>query len=324
MDGDGGLVFAYVVDGSGGGRALSWDEVRSWQPADGVLWIHLDYKQAEAERWLVEDSGLDEVTREGLLAEAPRPRSVPVGDGLLIIMRVINLNEGAQPEDMVSVRIWIDAHRVIMLRHRRVNAAKAERDALLEGRGPINSADLLVDFTNRTLDRIGRVVTSIDDSIDALEDEVLSGTSHEMRHRLSDFRRQTIALRRYIAPQRDLLGRLHNERCSWLDDVSRGRLREAADRMTRMVEDLDAARDRASVTQEELSSRLSEMMNQRLYVLSLVAAIFLPLGLVTGILGVNLGGIPGMTLSWGFWAMCGGLIGLSGVQLWLFRRWKWL
>ena len=60
-----------------------------------------------------------------------------------------------------------------------------------------------------------------------------------------------------------------------------------------MIEELDAARDRAAVTQEELASRLAEQSNKRLYVLSVVAAVFLPLGLITGLLGVNLGGIPG-------------------------------
>ncbi len=94
--------------------------------------------------------------------------------------------------------------------------------------------------------------------------------------------------------------------------------------MTRSIEELDAARDRAAVTQEELGSRLTEATNQRLYVLSIVTAFFLPLGFVCSLLGVNVGGVPLQHDDWAFWA----LIGMFGVgvalQLWLFRRRGWL
>ena len=75
-------------------------------------------------------------------------------------------------------------------------------------------------------------------------------------------------------------------------------IREIAERTSRFVEDIDAAKDRAAITQEELNSRLSEQMNKAMYVLSIVAAIFLPLGLLTGLLGINVGGIPGAENKW--------------------------
>jgi zinc transporter len=90
-----------------------------------------------------------------------------------------------------------------------------------------------------------------------------------------------------------------------------------------MVEDLDAARDGAAVTQEELASRQAEMINKRLYVLSIVAAIFLPLGLVTGVLGVNLGGIPGSDWPYGFTVLCVIMAGLISAQFWIFRKLGW-
>ena len=99
---------------------------------------------------------------------------------------------------------------------------------------------------------------------------------------------------------------------------------EAADRLTRTVEELDAARDRAAVTHEEMASRVGELTNQRLYVLSIITAIFLPLGFITSLLGVNVGGVPGQHVEWGFWLLCGLFAVGLGIQLWLFRRWKWL
>jgi len=319
-----GLVFACVLTGEGGRALQGWEEVRRWQPDDGVLWIHLDYKCADASTWFEQDSGIDPIVRAALLADEPRPRSLSTPEGLLLILRVINLNAGADPEDMVSMRMWLDAHRIVSLRHRRINAAKAMRDDVLRGIGPRTAGDFVVDFTTRALDRIGRVVDKIDDQIDALEDEVLSGTRDELRHRIARLRRQAIAMRRYIAPQRDVLARLYGERTDLLAEIDRIKLREAADRLTRMVEDLDSGRDRAAVTHEELSSRLSESMNHRLYVLAVVAAIFLPLGLVTGIWGVNVGGVPWVDHPWGFWILLGGLAGLCAFQIWLFRKMRWL
>jgi zinc transporter len=102
------------------------------------------------------------------------------------------------------------------------------------------------------------------------------------------------------------------------------RLRETADRTTRYVEDLDAIRDRATVTQEELNARLAEQMNKTMYILSIVAGIFLPLGLLTGLLGINVGGIPGTESHWAFAIFCVLLLIVAVGQVWLFKRKKWM
>lgn len=320
---DGGLICAWVLDGGGGGRALDWDGVRSWKPEDGPMWIHLDYAAGDSQEWLAGDAALPPVIRQALLADDPRPRAMPVGDDLLMIIRGINLNEGAQPEDMVSLRVWVEENRAITLRHRRFNAIKAMRDDTLAGHGPRSISDLLADLVERILHRIARVVDTIDDEVDALEDKVLEADSLQLRHQLARFRRQAIGLRRFIAPQREVLGRLQVARLPWLAEEDRDRLRESSDRLLRSVEELDAAKERAMVTQEELANRVAELMNRRLYALSIIAAIFLPLGFITGMLGVNLGGIPGTSFHYGFAILCVAMVALGGVQVWLFRKLGW-
>ena len=146
--------------------------------------------------------------------------------------------------------------------------------------------------------------------------------SHSLRRQLGELRRQAIALRRYLAPQRDVISHLQMERVPWLSDMHRARLRELGDRLMRYVEDLDAARERAAVTQEELASRLSEQMNKSMYTLSLVAGIFLPLGLLTGLLGINVGGIPGTNSDIAFTLVCVLLVALAIFAAWLFRRFR--
>ncbi|MDX1776331.1 MAG: CorA family divalent cation transporter, partial [Desulfobulbales bacterium] len=167
-------------------------------------------------------------------------------------------------------------------------------------------------------------IDDLEDQVADLEDQVLTAESRQLRSQLADLRRQAISLRRYLAPQREALSRLLTEKISWLDDAARIRLREVSDQLARYLEDLDEARDRAAVTQEELVNRLSEQMNNKMYLLSIVAAIFLPLGFLTGLLGINVGGIPGAESNLGFVVFIILLIVVVIFQIWYFKKKKWL
>jgi len=324
MTDDDGLAYAWLLDGSGSGRQLSWDELHTGSPAEGILWVHLDATHPEAVRWLREESGLDAISVEALLEEETRPRIIAAKDALLLILRGVNCNPGSDPDDMVALRMWVEEHWVISMRRRRILAMKDMNEKIIAGKGPNNVGEFLAIVSHGIIDRMGDVVSDIDDRVDELEDSVLTEESHELRPKLAAVRRQVISLRRYISPQRDVMARIHHERVPWIGEMHRLQLRETAERTARFVEDLDAARDRAAITQEELNSRLAEQMNKTMYVLSIVAAIFLPLGLVTGLLGINVGGIPGSENPSAFIAVCVFLVALAAVQFWTFRRMRWV
>jgi zinc transporter len=320
MDRHEGLQYAYVLDGRGGGRELDWSEVRGWSAAAGVLWVHLDRNAQESQDWLRQEAGLEPLVCDALLAEETRPRSAVVGDGLLVILRGVNLNPGAEPDDMVSIRIWADEHRIISLRHRSLQAAKDLAEMLQTRNGPKGAGEFVSSLASRLSDRMAPVLANLDEVIDGLEEQVVDTQSYQLRTQLGAMRRQAITLRRYIGPQREAVSHLHSEPLAWLGDTDRARLREVGDRITRNIEDLDALRERAAVVQEELAGRLSEQMNKNMYLLSIVAAVFLPLGLLTGLLGINVGGIPGTESPWAFTIVCAGLVAVAAIQLVAFRR----
>jgi zinc transporter len=319
-----GLLSAYLLDGHGKGRELGWAEIRSWRAEQGTLWVHLNRSDSASQRWLREESGVEPLVCEALLADETRPRTAAMKGGSLVILRGVNMHPGADPEDMVSIRMWIEDHRVITLRHKRLMAVQDVRDGLEAGRGPRDSADLLVQIGARLIDRMGPVIEELDEAVDNVEEQVLTARGHELRSKLADLRRQAITLRRYIAPQREAMARLQQDDVGWITPLHRNRLREVGDRTTRYVEDLDAARERAAVTHEELLGRLSEQMNRTMYLLSIVAVVFLPLGLLTGLLGINVAGIPFAEYPWAFGAVCAILVAVAAAEVYLFHRLRWL
>jgi len=318
-----GLAHAYLLDGRGGRAPLDWDGVARWAPADGALWLNLDYTAADVQRWLAERSAIDPVVRDALLDDDPRPRAAAHGDALLLIVRAINLNQGAAPEDMLSIRAWVEPRRMVTLRHRHSRSIQAIAAELDAGRGPTGVGELTASLVERVLEYAATRVDTLGDAIAASEDQVLTETRGELRSQLADHRRRAIALRRFLAPQREAFGKLAQIQVPWLDATARARIVESADRMTRTVEELDAARDRAAITQEELQSKIAEATNQRLYVLAIITAVFLPLGFVCSLLGVNVGGVPLQHEDWAFWALCGVFVVAVAVQIWLFRRRGW-
>ncbi|MFQ5995540.1 MAG: zinc transporter ZntB [Acidiferrobacterales bacterium] len=319
-----GLIVAYILDGRGGGQQIGWDGIRAWSPDAGLLWVHLNLDDAAARDWCGRQSGLDNKLVQALLVEESRPRDVVFKNGLLVILRGVNLNPGADPEDMVSLRMWVDQHRVITVRKRFLFAVQDMRDAITNGDGPKSAGEFLGDTTDRLVVRMADVMHDLDEKLGELEDRVATAESHALRPQLASLRREAIMLRRYLAPQRDTAVRLHAERVDWLHDTDRMTLREVADRTTRYVEDLDAARERAAVIQEELISGLSEAMDKRMYLLSIAAVIFLPLGFLTGLLGINVAGIPGSENQMAFAVVSVFLAGVVGFQLWVFRKLRWL
>ena len=323
MSEEDGLICAYRLDGQGGGAELGWDALRA--DADlGNTWAHLHFESDRARKWLREESGLSALVVEALLYEETRPRCAAVGDGLLINLRGVNLNPDANPEDMVQLRLYVDRNRIVSVRRRRLMAVQDIRDRLVEGRGPVNGADFIVDITAGLMERMGPVISDLDNRVDDLEDRVVTASNAGLRGELWQMRRQAIALRRYIAPQREAMGRLVTEKIAWIDPQAGQRLREIADRITRYVEDLDAARERAAIVQDDLTTRLTEQMNKNMYVISIIAAIFLPLSLLTGILGINVGGIPGEKWQWAFTAVSVGIVLLGVLEYYVFRKLRWL
>jgi zinc transporter len=319
-----GLISAVLLDGNGSGKELNWGQINQWQPEQGLIWIHLDFTSEQAQSWLMNDSGLDPLVADALIADETRPRCSSVNDGLFISLRGVNSNPGAEPEDMVSIRMYCTGQRVISTRRRRLLSIRDIIDALHNGAGPSTAGQLVAMLSARISERMSSIINELEDRIDNIEEQIIEASTHEVRKNILELRREIIKLRRYLSPQRDALSKLQIEKVSWLDSRDQAKIRESYDKITRYVEDLDSARDRAAVTNEELSGRLAEQMNTRMYILSVIAGLFLPLGFLTGLLGINVGGIPLAENALGFMLVVVFLVIVIVGEILLFKAKKWL
>jgi zinc transporter len=156
------------------------------------------------------------------------------------------------------------------------------------------------------------------------EERSLAATVEDLRTLLAGMRHDAIVFRRYIAPQREAYARFAANETGLLREEMKGAAREEADRLTRIVEELDITRERAAIIHDQLVDRRAEEMNRNMMVLSVVTAIFLPLGFLTGLLGINVAGMPGAQWGPAFWVVCGTLFSITLIQLWLFRKLNWI
>ena len=215
-----GLIHAFIFDGAGGARQIGWNEIRSWSPEEGPIWIHLDFTSDYARKWVQEESSIDEIASEALLSEETRPRTTVIGDFALLSLRGVNLSPGSDPEDMVSIRIWLDQHRIISTRRRTLLSVADMVSSFKAKSGPKTTGEFLVNLTGRLTARMEGVVEGLEDRANQMEEDVLISGSHLLRSQLSEIRRETIMLRRYFAPQREAMIRLYTEKIEWLDEIS--------------------------------------------------------------------------------------------------------
>lgn len=323
-DADTAVLHALLLDGHGGARALSPDDIPCGELSGGVLWLHVDATHEDAPALLTRVPGLDARQAALLASEDTRPHAEVAGDAVRLVLRGVNLHPDANPEDMVSLRLWAAKGRVASARRRRLLSVEDVLEALAEGYGPRTAGELLAALSGRLISRLQDTADALDERVQILEDTTADDALGPVRREVSDIRRIAIILRRYLAPQRDALAHLCNARLSWLGEEERTDLRDSLDVLTRHVENLDALRERASVVREELAGQLAELTNRRMFLLSLLSAIFLPLSFLTGLLGTNVGGIPGAQSANGFAVASAVLAAIGLLIVLVFRFGRWL
>lgn len=308
------------------GFLLSRSSVDGWISSsrlDAEGWLHIDLNAVD-DRKRLSDAVPDDVM-DALAADETRPRVLPLAGGLLIVLRGVNLNPGNAPDDMVSLRIWMQGDQLVTATLRNLvsmSEVVAETRASSESAPKVDA--IVVAILERMFLKVSDVVQALQDRLDHFEESVLTQSTTPARGELLELRRQIINLHRFLAPQRDVTEYLAANAGKWTTSAEQFPLKEIHDRSTRYVEDLGALRERSVAVQDELANMLNEKLNRNLYLLALISAILLPLGFLTGLLGINVGGMPGVEDPLAFWWVVLLVIIVGAAEFALLRVLKWL
>lgn len=315
------IVYAFLLDGKGGATKLDGEKVEHWKSSDGVLWLHLDGNQENVETWIHLKSGAPAFICNAFLDDGNRPRLVIFSDMMFVSMRAINFNTTDDPDDMVFLHLLLTKDRIITLRHRRVKATSQLHHQCENGEAPIDVSDFFYQVLAFATDRIGEVVDDVFNKVDEAEEDLVENNNTNLRGKVADVRRQTINLRRFLWPQRDLLFQIAEVNIEWFNNGKATRFKEIAEKYNRYIDDIRTARERATITQEELNSITNERLSKTMYILAIVSTIFLPLTFLTGLLGINVTGIPyaNHPYAFGFVSLFAVIIVITEI---LYFKWK--
>lgn len=316
------LIFAKCLDEKGG--AVNHSALSEATQSSRPTWFHFDANHPDTLDIVGKTfTDIDEYSLQAIADEDARPRILPLDNGTLIILRGINHNKGDDPEDMIAVRLWVTEKRLISLRYRKSMALMKVSETLDHGRGPKGIGDIITSISSLLFGHIETAISKIDDNMDDLEARVVEQPDKQLRKDIADIRKSAILLRRYIAPQKEVMSQLRHADITWLSTKNSRRIQESQDILLRSIEDLDAIRERSQVVKDELVNALSDKLNRNLYVISVVTAIFLPLGFLTGLFGINIGGMPGVDDDSAFAFFSTILAAIVGIQIVLFKYFKW-
>ena len=317
------IIFAQELDGKGGSTTIEEANLKRVWTSPALTWIHFNMNASKTEEWLTHDSGLPPIIVETLLGEDTRPRSLAYNDGILLVSRGVNLNQGAAPEDMIVLKMWVQPNNIITLRSEKSFFIQDIIELLEAHKGPVNASEFIVEVLEAQLVRIGKVVDAAESTIEMLDEAFISPDQHT-ESKIKEIREKALRLRRYLAPQKDVVLYVSNLHVKWLNCFDKMRLQEMADRIAHYVEELELIERKASFMQDEINAKYTRELNSKIYLLAVLTLIFSPLSLVGTIFGVNLAGIPLANDPNAFYYLCGLLSVISIAMTVFLKRKKWI
>lgn len=310
-----GLVCAFHLDPVERCESAAFDAGAAPRPR----WLHFNVADARARRWLQDESGLPAAAVKVLIEPDPPVRVERAAAGVLVVLSDVHHDFGTDPEGFGKIRLYVDAERMVSSRADHLRTADRVRHELLDGFPAGSPWTLFEHFVETLVGTFGDEVGKLGAVVDLAEDEILAGRYQAQGPVLGRVRRTCARLRRHINGNRTALTGLRAHLSQDPEWASRQGLRDVIDRFD--GQDLELLQERTRQLQEEIAARVSEATNRSLFLLSMISAALLPITLITGIFGMNVGGLPFSSHPQGFlWVMLGMIATVLGAVVWIRRR----
>jgi zinc transporter len=313
-----------IFDGRGGVKRLADEELTAEYtvPQKGFVLVSGNARAPEFKVWLREELGA--FNSETISVPSSRTRCLVLDDKAMIVLRVAR--PGASPDDVGRqlLSLWLEKGRVIISSELNIPEFLGINQWQQSHHAPVSPADLVARLGLRAADRLEPLVERLGDQLDGIEEGLMVEQGQEVRAKLSPLRRDLISFRRLIWPQRDVLNTLEIEDLSFFTPRDRLRLREASTRSARLGDELQALSERAVLVHEQILDTRAEQMNNIILLLTAVTVILLPLTVISGILGMNVAGIPYADSPLAFWIVLA-ILAVIGLGIYVgMRKAKWL
>jgi zinc transporter len=288
---------------------------------NGVAWIDVDVADPESRIWLSSQANLSEECVSLLLQTPKLSRRDETEEGLLITLSGLDPGPSTGLEGTGSLRLLIQQSRLVTVRSGQVMAIEEIRDQLRAGAGPTTPVHFLASLVVCGRKRLEPLVASISEETDDLEDRVLTSNDEPPLNALDALRRRVFLTHRHLVAAQGVLRLTVADPTVPMSKDEREALNGTSELIDRYLTSLVDSRERALLLHDKIDGQISQNMAQATYNLTIIATVFLPLTFVTGLLGMNVSGIPESHDPNGFWIVNGVLIALA-LCAWGLLRWK--
>ncbi|KAF0812658.1 Zinc transport protein ZntB [Andreprevotia sp. IGB-42] len=302
-------------------EAAGNDRANASNDDDEFLWLHFNLAHVACERWMHNHLGLPDAFFQALREGSSSTRIEHIDNVLLAVINDVAFSFGMVSSDIATM--WACAnHRVLITaRAKPLRSVDQLREAVKRRERFHSPLALLVHLLEDQADVLLHIVRETSGKVDGIEDRLLAQRVNDNRAELAAMRRTLVRLQRLLAPEPGSLFRLLNRPPAWLQEEDVKALRESTEAFSLVLNDLTALVERIRLVQEELAAQLNEQTNRTLFTLTMVTVLALPINIVAGFFGMNVGGIPMANHPHGFWilvALVASFTVLAG--RWAFRK----
>jgi zinc transporter len=321
-----GLVCGYRFMPGGAGRPTESQEAAAWIAgagnADAFLWLHFNLTHTAAERWLLQHAGLSETFFETLKEGVHSTRIERAEQSLVAVINDVRFDFSFEASDIATLWIHVDRRLIVTARRESLRSVDRLRTAVKRGETMRSPVELLEHLLRDQADVLVGIVRQTTSKIDDLEDELLAGRLDHKRIRLGRLRRLLVRLQRLLAPEPAALFRLLQFPPEWMTGEDSQMLRQSTEEFSVALRDMGALQERIKLLQEEIAAQVGEQNNRSLFVLTVVTVLALPINIMAGLFGMNVGGVPLSDHAHGFWIVVGIVVLVTAVAGWLAFRSK--
>ncbi len=317
-----GLICAYRFDA--GGQASALGQVPSPQALaeapPGFVWLHVNLSHAGALQTLRQAGVLDDELLAAMQQGSRATRIERQGETLFAVVNDVTFDFSFDPDDIATLWVHVRPGCVLSARRQPLRSVDRLRMAVKRGEGLRSPIALLDHLLQDQADELQAIVRRTADRIDDIEDELLRGRHARHAVEVAHLRRVLVRLQRLLAPEPSALARTLAHPPAWATDEDRAQLQRASEEFALVLRDAAALQERIKLMQDETAARQAEENNRSLFTLTVVTVLALPINLVSGLLGMNVGGIPLSDHGQGFWIMLALIAALTGLATVLVRR----